>query len=71
MKKEVAGEIVSLMLEFGARLDQSVALVQDNCSKDELVSYRRAVGKLMGNMLLDIMNPIFNEHPELKPDELE
>ncbi|MCP3669199.1 MAG: hypothetical protein GY814_01925 [Gammaproteobacteria bacterium] len=71
MKKEVATEIVDLMMEFGGRLNQSVALVQDNCSEDELVSYRRAVGKLMGAMLLDVMNPIFDEHPELKPDQLE
>ncbi|UTW46642.1 hypothetical protein KFE80_05525 [bacterium SCSIO 12696] len=71
MKKEVAVEIVDLMLEFGDRLNQSVAIVKDNCSEDELASHRRAIGKLMGSMLLDIMNPIFDEHPELKPDQLE
>lgn len=71
MKKEVATEIVDLMVEFGDRLNQSVALVKDNCSEDELDSYRRAVGKIMGGMLLDVMNPIFDEHPDLKPDQLE
>ncbi|WP_075188146.1 hypothetical protein [Teredinibacter haidensis] len=71
MKKQVATEVIDLMVEFGDRLNQSVTLVQDHCSKDELDAYRRSVGKLMGNMLLDIMNPIFDEHPELKPDQLE
>jgi hypothetical protein len=71
MKKEVATEIIDLMIEFGDRLNQSVALVKDNCSEDELVSYRSVVGKLMGSMLLDIMNPIFDKHPDLKPDKLE
>lgn len=70
MKKKVAIEIVDLMLDFGNRLNASVALVQNNCTDDELVEYRRAVGKLMGDMLLNIMNPIFEEHPELKPDQL-
>ncbi|SEB19137.1 hypothetical protein [Marinobacterium iners] len=71
MKKEVATEIVDLMVEFGDRLNQSVAMVQKDCSEDELVVYRRAAGKLMGTMLLDIMNPIFDEHPDLKSDRLE
>ena len=71
MKKQVATEIVNLMVEFGDRLNQSIGLVQNSCSEDELASYRCAVGKLMGSMLLEVMNPIFEEHPELKPDQLE
>jgi len=30
-----------------------------------------ALNQIMGTMLLDIMNPIYREHPELKPPELE
>lgn len=71
MNKQIASEIVELMVEFGGRLNQSVILVQDSCPEDQLVCYRRAVGKLMGSMLLDIMNPIFDEYPELKPEQLE
>lgn len=71
MNKQISSEIIELMVEFGGRLNQSVILIQDSCPEDELVCYRSAVGKLMGNMLLDIMNPIFEEHPELKPDQLE
>ena len=71
MKQEVATEIVDLMVEFGDRLNQSVALVQGNCSEDELASYRSVVGKLMRSILLDIMNPILDEHPDLKSDRLE
>ena len=70
MNQEVATKVIELMLDVGARLDNSVALVQDNCSEAEFCAYRQAVGKLMGTMLLDIMNPVFDKYPELKPEQL-
>lgn len=59
------------MLEFGANLDATVADVQALCPQAEFESYRRAVGRIMGSILLDLMNPIYEMHPELKPKELE
>jgi hypothetical protein len=70
MRKEIALEISSLMLEYGAKLDSSVALVMANGSAEEAQRYRRAVGKIMGEMLIEIMNPIYAEHPDLKPPQL-
>jgi hypothetical protein len=70
MKKDVAEAINQLMLEYGAKLDSSVKLVMDTSSTEEFESYRAAVGQIMGTMLLDIMNPIYVEHPELKPPGL-
>lgn len=67
---DVAREISDLMLEYGARLDKSVALVSERCSAEELKTYRRAVGKIMGEMLLEVMNPLYARHPDLKPKEL-
>ena len=68
--EEVAKEISKLMLEYGARLNTSVALVKDRCTAEELRAYRMAVGKVMGDMLLEIMNPLYARHPDLKPGEL-
>jgi hypothetical protein len=70
MKKEIASQISSLMLEYGAKLDDSIGLVMETCSEEESKAYRAAVGNIMGSMLLDIMKPIYREHPDLKPDEL-
>jgi hypothetical protein len=67
---EVAKQISELMLECGKKLDQSVKLVVENCTKQELFDYRRAVAKIMGNMLTEIMNPLYETHPDLKPKEL-
>lgn len=70
MKKEIASQINKLMLDYSAKLSESLRLVKENCSEDEYVKYRETVAKLMGDMLLDVMNPIYAEHPELKPDQL-
>jgi len=71
MKRDVAEAINKLMLDYGAKLDDSVKLVLESCTQPEFEAYRTAVGQIMGTMLLDVMDPIYREYPELKPDELE
>jgi hypothetical protein len=68
---EVAGEISKLMIEFSVRLNASVATVRDGCTRAEFEEYRAAVARLMSDMLLDVMNPIYARHPHLKPVELD
>jgi hypothetical protein len=67
---EAARQVSALMLHVGAQLNQSVAVVQNLCDRTEFERYRSAVGDVMGVMLLDIMNPLYAMHPELKPPEL-
>lgn len=35
------------------------------------VNYRLAVAKVLGEMLLEVMNPLYAEHPDLKCAGLE
>jgi hypothetical protein len=70
LDKKTASQVSELMLEYSAKLDQSLKMVMDNCSEQEFKSYRDAVGQLMGVMLLDVMNPIYKQHPDLKPEQL-
>ena len=70
MKKQVAESIMRLMLEVTEKLDQSVALVQ----QEEAASaeqYRSAIAQILGVVLLDVVNPILAEYPELRPEGLE
>ncbi|HEC9119087.1 TPA: hypothetical protein ACIBV0_000700 [Salmonella enterica subsp. enterica serovar Litchfield] len=62
--------ISDLMLRFGKELDESVAVVQSRCDEDEFKVYREAVGLIMGEMLIKIMNPLYEKHPEIKPKGL-
>jgi len=69
--KDVAQSISVLMIEFSSRINGSISMVKDQCSEAEFNEYRRAAGRVMGEMLLGIMNPIYKEHPDLKPPGLE
>ena len=51
--ERIARQICDLMLEFGARLDESVLLVKNGCSEEELKVYRISVGEVMANMLTE------------------
>ncbi|EDR5078847.1 hypothetical protein GS039_004076 [Salmonella enterica] len=57
-------------IQFGKELDESVAVVQSRCDEDEFKVYREAVGLIMGEMLIKIMNPLYEKHPEIKPKGL-
>ena len=70
-QKDVAAEISQLMLGCGSKLNSSVELVKTRCSAEEFEVYQRAIGNLMADMLLDVMNPLYEQHPDLRPAELE
>jgi hypothetical protein len=69
-KGDVAQQISSLMLEVSEQINQSVLLVKNECTTEEFASYRKACAKVMGYILLEVLNPIYAAHPEIKPNEL-
>ncbi len=70
MQREVAAEIVAMMLEYWDKLNVSVQKVKDTSSRQEFLAYRKAVSIIIGKMRVGIMRPIFNEHPDLEPEEM-
>jgi hypothetical protein len=68
---DTAKHVSELMLDIGARLDESVALVMDQSPAEEFTLYRRAVGHIMAEILLEVLNPLYLEHPGLKPKEFD
>ena len=66
-----AKHVSELMLDISARLDESVAMVNKTCSPEEDAMYRRAVGRILGRILLEVLNPLYAEHPSLKPAGME
>jgi hypothetical protein len=55
------------MLEFSMRLNRSILTVEERCSPEEFRVYRLAAGHILGEMLLEVMNLLYAEHPSLKP----
>jgi hypothetical protein len=70
--EKISAEIVNQeMLAVAARLNESVAVLVDHLSAKDASIYKLAVAELLGAILLDFLNPIYKEHPYLKPSELD
>jgi hypothetical protein len=70
MTPSEAKELSHLLARVGALLDQSAAFVRDHDSEANFIEYRTVIGKLMGDMFLDAMTPLYRRFPELLPDYL-
>lgn len=68
--KHVAERVNELALTIGKALDHSIIEFQPKLSQEEFRNYKVAVGKVMGELFFEMMQPIYNQHPELIPDEL-
>jgi hypothetical protein len=71
MSREAAKKIIDLMIRHGAEQNAVLAEIQSICTDDEFHKYRRMVGQSMGCMLLDVVNPIVEMYPDLKPARLD
>jgi len=66
----LAQEVSACMLECGAKLNALVERAQVVCPESEYPKFRLAIGKVMGEMLLEVMNPLYAQHPDIKPEQL-
>jgi hypothetical protein len=70
MKQDVAREISALMLETTEKLDQSVRRMRTQLPASEFGTYGRAVGTILADIIMEVLDPLYAEHPDLKPPEL-
>ena len=70
MKRELAEQIVSKLHKATVEIDETIALVQKECTDEAFREYRRAAGYAMGYLFTDIIRPIFQEYPDLMPEEM-
>ena len=49
-------------------VDAALSRIASDLSAEELSSTKRAVGRVMGEILCEITQPILKVHPELLPD---
>jgi hypothetical protein len=71
MSRQAAKKIIDLMVRHGAEQNAVLAEVQSICTDDEFRKYREMIGQSMGCMLLDVINPIVEMYPDLKPTQLD
>ncbi len=71
MTERTASSISQLMISIGTQLDASLRDVSASESEGEATRYRASISKILTTMLVEIMNPIYQEYPHLKPTNLE
>lgn len=71
MSPTVASDVNNLMLEVTRRLNLSLVEVRKHSSDEEFGTYRRAVGVILSDILFEVLNPLYKEHPSLKPKEMD
>ena len=69
--KQIASEISVRVLEVNRLLDEVISLARGKCSQEELSVLKLAVGHVLGELLVEIVNPLYQAHPALKPNGLE
>jgi hypothetical protein len=62
-----AKQINELMLDVFRRLDESVDVVRKTCSPEETAAYQKAVGRVVGPIVMDVLEPLYVKNPTLKP----
>lgn len=69
MKTDVAAEISRRLIEIMGLLDSSIHFAKENCTEKEFLNFRQGVARVMGELVLEGMNPLYLSNPEVKPPE--
>jgi hypothetical protein len=64
---EIARSVSDLMLEIFRQVDESVAYIRARCSADEASAYQKATAPLAGAIVMNVLEPLYLQHPDLKP----
>lgn len=67
MTEQEAEKLSIALMQVVALLDQTAAYVKVKDSKENWDSYRRAVGRAMGEVCLELEEPLWKRFPNLKP----
>ena len=71
MSKEAAKLILDVLIRHAAEQDAVLAEIKKLCTEDEFNKYKGMIGQSMGSMLLDVINPIVAQYPDIKPPQFE
>ena len=70
MERETAKSVLALMFDYGGKLNDAMLMVRKSSDQEEFARYRRAFGNVLDSAFEQIINPILEEYPDLKPEQL-
>jgi len=69
MKRHVAEQALPALFRAAAAMNNTLLLIQKECSEEEFLAYREGTELAMGYLYREIIDPISREHPDLTPEE--
>jgi hypothetical protein len=70
MKAETAASVTALALRVTGDLNELAREIQASEPEDEFKRLRGAIGRAIGAIYFEVLEPTFQEHPDLIPDDL-
>ena len=70
MDIKLAEETSLLALQLSGKLDRHLGRIQAECSEDDFRKFRKGIGYVLGYLYTEVMDPIYREHPQLRPQQL-
>lgn len=67
MTRITATELEALLRNVSADLDRSIRIVKHGESEEEFVRYRTLIGRIMGEIFVEVLQPIYSQFPDLTP----
>jgi hypothetical protein len=64
---DTAKQISDLIHEVFRRLDESTQLVKSTCSAGDFAVHNKSIGRVLGAVVMDVMEPLYADNPTLKP----
>ena len=69
MDKKIAEQINDTLIGCAGKLNESAILVRAECTEEEIEAFLKPVSKIMA-VMFDMLDEIYEDYPELKPDEI-
>ena len=71
LKKVAAQQISDGLLEASRLMNDVVSIAKEEATPEEFIAIRNAVGTAMGELLTEILNPLYYHYPDMKPEGLD
>ena len=68
--KKLAEKISEKILEINHLMSEAIDVVVEQGKDNEKTVFCEAAGVVLGEILINIMNPLYTRHPSLKPPDL-
>lgn len=70
MDLTTAKQVQRILSDANGRLNDALLVIREECAAEEFEAYRTKIGQIMGAVAIDLLQPIYADHPEAIPPEL-